>query len=155
MKRTLSLLLAGAFALGGATPGFAAPIVPGELPATVSGSEAGAQIQEVAERRRWRHFRNERHFRNDWRPRHRAHRHWDDWDDDDDFDGAAAAAGIFGFAAGALVGSALSQGGGYYGYGGYGYGGADAACAQKYRSYDPASNTYLGYDGYRHPCVLP
>ncbi|WP_456739522.1 BA14K family protein [Bradyrhizobium sp. USDA 376] len=25
-------------------------------------------------------------------------------------------------------------------------------CAQKYRSYDPASGTYLGYDGKRHPC---
>ena len=25
-------------------------------------------------------------------------------------------------------------------------------CAQRYRSYDPASGTYLGYDGQRHPC---
>jgi hypothetical protein len=31
--------------------------------------------------------------------------------------------------------------------------GGDAAyCAQTYRSYDPASGTYLGYDGQRHPC---
>ena len=30
---------------------------------------------------------------------------------------------------------------------------ADASyCAQRYRSYDPASGTYLGYDGLRHPC---
>lgn len=27
-----------------------------------------------------------------------------------------------------------------------------ASCAQIYRSYDPASGTYLGYDGLRHPC---
>ena len=27
-----------------------------------------------------------------------------------------------------------------------------AYCAQQYRSYDPASGTYLGYDGLRHPC---
>ena len=27
-----------------------------------------------------------------------------------------------------------------------------AYCAQRYRSYDPASGTYLGYDGNRHPC---
>ncbi|MFY9956394.1 BA14K family protein, partial [Bradyrhizobium sp.] len=27
-----------------------------------------------------------------------------------------------------------------------------AYCAQRYRSYDPASGTYLGNDGYRHPC---
>jgi hypothetical protein len=60
----------------------------------------------------------------------------------------------------------------YYGYGpGYGYdsgyaeygyapggyvqaapGGDPAYCQQRFRSYDPASGTYLGYDGYRHPC---
>jgi len=32
-------------------------------------------------------------------------------------------------------------------------GGGDASyCAQRYRSYDPASGTYLGFDGLRHPC---
>ena len=44
----------------------------------------------------------------------------------------------------------------YYGPGYYyapGYGGnAVAYCMQRFRSYDPASGTYLGYDGYRHPC---
>ena len=31
--------------------------------------------------------------------------------------------------------------------------GGDASyCAQLYRSYDPASGTYLGFDGLRHPC---
>jgi hypothetical protein len=25
-------------------------------------------------------------------------------------------------------------------------------CAQRYRSYDPATGTYLGFDGQRHPC---
>lgn len=53
----------------------------------------------------------------------------------------SAAAGIVGLAAGALVGSALSHrsyGGGY--------------CASRFRSYDPRSGTYLGYDGRRHPC---
>jgi hypothetical protein len=28
----------------------------------------------------------------------------------------------------------------------------DAYCAQRFRSYDPASGTYLGYDGLRHAC---
>jgi hypothetical protein len=28
----------------------------------------------------------------------------------------------------------------------------DASCAQRYRSYDPASGTFLGRDGRRHPC---
>ncbi len=29
---------------------------------------------------------------------------------------------------------------------------AVAACAQRFKSYDPQSGTYLGYDGQRHPC---
>jgi len=31
--------------------------------------------------------------------------------------------------------------------------GVDASyCAQRFRSYDPATGTYLGYDGQPHPC---
>jgi hypothetical protein len=30
--------------------------------------------------------------------------------------------------------------------------GADEYCARRFRSYDPRSGTYLGYDGRRHPC---
>jgi hypothetical protein len=33
-----------------------------------------------------------------------------------------------------------------------GAGDAVAYCMQTYQSYDPASGTYLGYDGLRHPC---
>ena len=77
-----------------------------------------------------------------------------------------------GFAAGAILGGAVAASRPWYGYdydyapGYYGYGydpgysnygyvapGGDAAyCAQRFRSYDPASGTYLGYDGLRHPC---
>jgi hypothetical protein len=74
--------------------------------------------------------------------------------------------GYGGFAAG-LSGRALGYGyGGYYdpyyynndpGYDGYSgsvvSSGADpSSCAQRYQSYDPASGTYLGYDGLRHTC---
>lgn len=32
-------------------------------------------------------------------------------------------------------------------------GGSDVAyCMQRFRSYDPGSGTYLGFDGFRHPC---
>lgn len=79
-----------------------------------------------------------------------------------------------GFATGVAVGGLGSYA--YYGGygGGYGYyddpyyysgyydepsvavvqdGGGDSAyCAQRFKSYDPASGTYLGYDGRRHPC---
>jgi hypothetical protein len=73
-----------------------------------------------------------------------------------------------GFAAGALIGSAPYYYGDGYGYDDYAYAdgyddsyvaapsyagdGDDASCAQLYRSYDPRSGTYLGYDGLRHPC---
>jgi hypothetical protein len=83
-----------------------------------------------------------------------------------------------GFVAGAIIGGALASPY-YYGYGPYypapyyvappapayyGYGppapvyGAPVAgdavayCRQRFKSYDPASGTYLGYDGLRHPC---
>ncbi len=85
--------------------------------------------------------------------------------------GYGVGAGVAALAAGALIGGAIaSQNQGYYpvetypvysdpGYG-YGYpgpvaynnGDSVAYCEQTYRSYDPTSRTYLGYDGLRHPC---
>jgi hypothetical protein len=71
-----------------------------------------------------------------------------------------------GFVAGLAAGSALGYGYGPY-YDDYAYndyydngpttyvvsGDVDpASCAQRYRSWDPVSQTYLGYDGLRHPC---
>jgi hypothetical protein len=80
---------------------------------------------------------------------------------------------------GAILGGAILGAGPYYGNPAYGYGydgygpayaapgyayapgyrqgyatggGDPAYCAQRYRSYDPASGTYLGFDGLRHPC---
>jgi BA14K-like protein len=76
-----------------------------------------------------------------------------------------------GIVAGAIIGGALSAP--YYGYGPGPYyygdpyyaappvvygtpapvaGDAVAYCMQRYRSYDPRSGTFLGYDGLRHPC---
>jgi BA14K-like protein len=77
-----------------------------------------------------------------------------------------------GFVAGALLGGALFGPRYYYGPGPYYYGPGPvvvpgpyvapgpypaegdpvAYCMARFRSYDPASGTYLGYDGYRHPC---
>jgi hypothetical protein len=79
--------------------------------------------------------------------------------------------------AGAVIGGAIAAGNAYDYYGGPGYYGGPAYyddqyagdgvvavvpgpvgddsvayCMQRYRSYDPASQTYLGNDGYRHPC---
>ena len=45
---------------------------------------------------------------------------------------------------------------GGYGYGDYAYGGGDdsavAYCMSRFRTYDRASGTYMGYDGRRHSC---
>jgi hypothetical protein len=70
------------------------------------------------------------------------------------------------------VGFGFSFGGPYYGYDGYyapGYAydygepdygpppdyadnNAEAYCAARFRSYDPVTRTYTGYDGVQHPC---
>lgn len=95
--------------------------------------------------------------------------------DDRGFGWGASAA----LATGAIIGGAIASQGDYgYGYGAYpdygpdagvyadegpGYveqvapqvadeGDATAYCERTFRSYDPASGTYLGYDGVRHPC---
>ena len=69
--------------------------------------------------------------------------------------GAAVGAGVAGLAAGAIIGGAIAQSQAapsYYAPGGYVGGDAEAYCMQRFKSYDPGSGTYLGYDGYRHPC---
>jgi hypothetical protein len=60
-----------------------------------------------------------------------------------------------GFLGGMIIGGMLASPY-YYGPGpnyGPGYGGdAVGYCVQRFKSYDPRSGTYLGYDGLRHPC---
>lgn len=73
-----------------------------------------------------------------------------------------------GFAGGLLLGGIIASQPGYYyrgyppypyyspaypAYGPYSPGDpAVAYCMRRFRSYDPYSGTYLGFDGYRHPC---
>ncbi len=72
-----------------------------------------------------------------------------------DYGGAALGLGLLG---GAILGSQYPYyGSGYGGYpqgsypqeGGVNY---SASCASRFKSYNPATGTYLGYDGARHPC---
>ena len=78
------------------------------------------------------------------------------------YDGGDVAVGIIGgLAVGTILGSALAApryvpapvyetvpvyGAAPYSGDWYAY------CASKYRSFDPRTGTYLGYDGYRHVC---
>lgn len=73
--------------------------------------------------------------------------------------GAAVAAGVIGgLALGAVIAGAASAPPpppAYYAPPAYApppSGDWYAYCASKYRSFDPASGTFLGYDGLRHPC---
>jgi len=75
--------------------------------------------------------------------------------------GGAIAAGIIG---GAILGGLIASQAYPYPYGYYApppypvyapppYAGPGVAyCMRRFRSYDPYSMTYLGYDGFRHPC---
>ena len=64
--------------------------------------------------------------------------------------GAAIGAGVAGLAAGALIGGAIASQAAPARVGP----GQDAVayCARRFKSYDPASGTYLGNDGNRHAC---
>jgi BA14K-like protein len=83
--------------------------------------------------------------------------------------GYGVGVGAAALATGAIIGGALAaQNQGYYpdqNYSGYSpdyaydappvaydNGGSVAYCHQTYRSYDPSSGSYLGYDGFRHAC---
>lgn len=61
-----------------------------------------------------------------------------------------------GFGAGVLLGSALAAPR-YYAprYYAPAYGNRNAYCAQKYRSYNPYTGTFTGYDGRQHYCRIP
>jgi hypothetical protein len=86
--------------------------------------------------------------RRHWRGGHRHHRHYGWRHRDRGWYGPALGAG---FAAGALLGGALAAAPRAYYRPGVT---ADeiAYCSQRFKSYDPSSGTYLGYDGNRHPC---
>ena len=87
-------------------------------------------------------------WRGGWRGYHRG------------WGGPAIGLGL-GLATGALIGSALAApyyDGPYYAppptvyYEVPDHSDSVAYCMQRFRSYDPSSGTYLGYDGERHPC---
>lgn len=85
--------------------------------------------------------RNSRHWGQaqygNWYRRHQHQRGFDPF-----------AAGIFGFAAGAIIGGAAAAANANSSSSHI------ARCQANYRSYDVRTDTYLGYDGIRHRCTL-
>jgi len=87
---------------------------------------------------------NHRHWsRSQYQSFYRYHRH------DGDF-GGSIAAGLFGFTTGVIISDAVSNGARSRGMGD----GHVQACASAYHSYSVRTDTYLGYDGVRHECML-
>ncbi|MET4278740.1 MULTISPECIES: BA14K family protein [unclassified Bradyrhizobium] len=81
----------------------------------------------------WRHDRHHAWHRHNWREGYR-HRYGGGW-------GPA----LGGFVAGAAIGSAVANSRAQAAEN-------NAYCSQRYKSYDPSSGTYMGYDGIRHSC---
>jgi len=86
----------------------------------------------------WRWHKNRSHWsNNEYRDWYRHRHHGNDNND-------SAAALFLGLAAGTVVGGLAASGGGNSHV---------QACAARYRSYDVASDTFVGFDGYRHQCT--
>ncbi len=130
-------IFSAAIVLGGSSlislpPAAASPMI------AVAGAEklaASAQPVETVQYRRWHRG---------YGP-HRGYRPYGWYGYRRDYGTGAAVLG--GLAAGAIVGGAIANS-----QARANTNDAVAYCSQRFRSYDPASGTYLGYDGNRHPC---
>lgn len=105
-------------------PAHAAPISPASVMA-----KNDANVVEV----QWRHHRHHGGHRHHWLDGYR-YRYGHGW-------GPA----VGGFVAGAAIGGALANSRAQAAEN-------NAYCSRRYKSYDPSSGTYMGYDGVRHPC---
>ena len=125
-------LLAGSTAIVFNAPAISAPLTPDSA---LRSSVAADGVQTVQWRHRhWHHGPGPHWGHRPWRYRGYGYRNYG-W-------GPA----IGGLAAGAIIGGAIASG--------QAQARSDevAYCSQRFKSYDPASGTYLGYDGLRHPC---
>jgi hypothetical protein len=89
------------------------------------GANAQVDAIQTVQWRRHHHWNGPRHWR--------GHHYRPGW-------GPA----LGGLAAGAIIGGAIANS--------QARSDEVAYCSQRFKSYDPASGTYLGYDGMRHPC---
>ncbi len=125
MKKIVSTILAGALAVT------MLPVAP-----AMAGDRDWDDDDWKWKRHSWSRDRDwDDDWDDDWRWRRHRHR-------DRDFDGADAAGLIFGLAAGAIAGSVA----------GAHYPGSYERCDAAFRSFNPQTWTYLGYDGYYHRC---
>lgn len=135
-SRNLFKAFSLALSLSLATMTVSLPAAPASAAPARNIAAAGLLQQDLAQNVQWR-----RHGYHRWHRRHHG--------------GAVAAGVIGGLALGAILGAAAASAPPpppvYYGPA-YADGDWLAYCASKYRSFDPRTGTYLGYDGLRHPC---
>ena len=124
----VAAIAAGAMTLTTIAPSAAAPLAPAHLQGQPS---SVAHVQ-------YRHWHGgPRHgYHGGYRGGYYGHRH---------HGRGNAGAVIGGLAAGAIIGGAIANSRAQASE-------SQVSCAQRYRSYDPASGTYLGKDGRRHVC---
>lgn len=122
MRRTFVVLAAAGAMLSTA----ASPVLAAPLPIGNPGPDSS--VQQV-QHRHW-HGHGHRHHHGHHRHHHGHY--------------GTGAAVLGGLAAGAIIGGAIANS--------QAQSNAASYCAQRYRSYDPGSGTYLGRDGLRHPC---
>lgn len=120
-----------AMMLAGATAQ-AAPLGAATSQGIAAAAEAGSPAVTQVQYYRYGHRRG--YYRGYGRRGYGYRRHNDDA-------AAAIAGGIIGLAAGAIIAGSAQGGPRTVDY-----------CMRRFRSYDPGSGTYLGYDGLRHPC---
>jgi hypothetical protein len=131
--KTISVaILAGATVVASLQPTAAAPLM------VNPGIGQSASNVENVQYRRWHRGPGWRHggyHRHGWRGGYYGPGYY-----------GSGAAALGGLAAGAIIGGAIANSQARAG------GDAVAYCSQRFKSYDPASGTYLGYDGNRHAC---
>ncbi|MBW7968662.1 BA14K family protein [Bradyrhizobium sp. BR 10289] len=121
-RTLLAGALAGATALATMQSASAAPLQADRA----LGMTGGANVETIQYRHGWRHG----HYGYHHGYGHRGY--------------GTGAAVIGGLAAGAIIGGAIANSQARQD--------AVSYCAQRYKSYDPASGTYLAYDGQRYAC---
>ncbi|CCD85273.1 conserved hypothetical protein; putative signal peptide [Bradyrhizobium sp. ORS 285] len=134
LRKLLTVAAIGTMTLSAVTPLAAAPMMPNN-PAPASAVNDTAGIQQV----QYRHWRGG----HDWHPG-LGRRHGYQYGYRHHHNGSGAAV-LGGLAAGAIIGGAIANSRAQAGE-------AETYCAQRYRSYDPRSGTYLGNDGRRRSC---
>lgn len=118
------------------------------LPAPAAAQSLRSQERFVSERclqhPNWRGCRDWRENRHRWG--RNDYRQWYRWNQRNV--GSSIAAGIFGFAIGAAIAGSAARSGGSS------WDNHVARCEARYRSYNPRTDMFLGYDGQYHRCNL-